>query len=271
MVKLNDKNIERFFFFMKLYIFISIFILLFLNIPKEIKVCLCTPVKKENNYIREFIQHYKGYGVDKIFFYDNNDLNGEKLEDITEDYIKNGDIEISNFRGKKKAELEMLNDCYLKNYMNYDWLIFFEADEFIYLKNYQNIKNYLKNNKFNKCQRIQLNWIFHTDNNLLYYDNRTLKIRFPEREKKARGVKTGDWNGIKSILKGKIHNIKIECVHTLNHKLKSCDGFGNHKKIEGIITKPADFEYYYIDHYYCKSTEEFINLFKITIINKPSY
>ena len=60
-------------------------------------------------------------------------------------------------------------------------------------------------------------------------------------------------------MKGKIHNIKIECVHTLNHKLKSCDGFGNHKEIEGIITKPADFENYYIDHYYCKSTEEFIN------------
>ena len=60
-------------------------------------------------------------------------------------------------------------------------------------------------------------------------------------------------------MKGKIPNIKIECVHTLNHKLKTCDGFGNPKKIEGIITKPADFKYYYIDHYYCKSTEEFIN------------
>ena len=159
-----------------------------------------------------------------------------------------------------------------------------EADEFIYLKNFRNIKKYLKNVKFNKCQRIQLNWIFHTDNNLLYYENRPLKIRFPEKEKKARGVEIGDWNGIKlppfilfliaffylinkivkSILKGKIPNITIECVHTLNHKLKTCDGFGNPKKIEGIITKPADFKYYYIDHYYCKSTEEFINIFLIT-------
>ena len=51
----------------------------------------------------------------------------------------------------------------------------------------------------NKCQRIQLNWIFHTDNNLLYYENRPLKIRFPEKEKKARGVEVGDWNGIKPL------------------------------------------------------------------------
>ena len=258
-LKTNRKNVNKILLFKLEIIFAFIIISLFKNKPKELKVCLCTPIKKENNYIREFIEHYLGYGVDKIFLYDNNELYEEKLEDIIKDYINNGNVEISNFRGKKIAELEMLNDCYLKNYMNYNWLIFFEADEFIHLKNYTNIKDYFKNLKFKKCQRIQLNWIFHTDNNLLYYDKRPLKIRFPEREKKARGVKIGDWNGIKSILKGKIPNIKIECVHTLNHKLKSCDGFGNPKEIEGIITRPADFEYYYIDHYYCKSTEEFIN------------
>ena len=153
----------------------------------------------------------------------------------------------------------MMNDCYKNNFKYYDWLIFYEIDEYIYLKNFKNIKDFLKQSKFYKCQRIQLNWIFHTDNNLLYYDNRSLVERFPEREKKAKNAKKGDWNGIKSILKGHINNIKINCVHTLSHILKSCDGFGKHKKIDGIITREADFEYYYIDHYYCKSTEEFIN------------
>ena len=28
-----------------------------------------------------------------------------------------------------------------------------------------------------------LNWNIHTDNNLIHYDNRTLKERFPEKEK----------------------------------------------------------------------------------------
>ena len=44
----------------------------------------------------------------------------------------------------------------------------------------------------------------------------------------------------------------------MSKKFKLCDGFGNRRKINGIITG-ADFEYYYINHYYCKSTEEFIN------------
>jgi len=43
-------------------------------------VCLCTLAKLENKYIREFVNHYKNYGVDKIYLYDNNDINGEKFD-----------------------------------------------------------------------------------------------------------------------------------------------------------------------------------------------
>ena len=45
----------------------------------------------------------------------------------------------------------------------------------------------------------------------------------------------------------------------LNKKLISCDGFGNIKEILNIITNESDHYYYYIDHYYSKSTEEFVN------------
>ena len=109
----------------------------------------------------------------------------------------------------------------------------------------------------NKCHRIQLNWIFHTDSNLLHYENISLVKRFPYREKKARGKKIGGIQGIKSIMRGNIE-VDIKDVHILSKKLISCDGFGNIKEIQNIVTNVSDFYYYYIDHYYCKSTEEFI-------------
>ena len=226
---------------------------------KKVKVCVCTPAKEENKYIREFVEHYKNYGVDKIFLYDNNELNGERFEEVINDYIEDGFVEIKDFRGQKRALIIMMNDCYRKNFLDYDWLIFFEVDEFIYLKDYKNIKDYLGNKRFDKCERIQLNWIFHTDNNLLYYDNRSLKERFPETELKARGKNIGRRSVIKSILKGHIPKIKINCVHTLNHNLKNCDGFGNPAKIVGLCGEKTDFEYYYIDHFNFKSTQEFID------------
>ena len=88
--------------------------------------------------------------------------------------------------------------------------------------------------------------------------NRTLTERFTENEKRWRGIKKGGEEGIKSILKGNI-NINIYDVHILNSKLISCDGFGNIKKVQGMKTNESDHYYNYIDHYYTKSTEEFIN------------
>ena len=240
-------------------LFIITFCLIFniFIIKNYIKVCLCTIGKNENKYIREYIEHYKNYGVDKIFIYDNNEIDGENFEEVISDYINKGFVEIINFRGERSPQIKIFNDCHKKNYKNFKWLIFFDMDEFIFLKNYKNIKDYLNNKKFNKCQVIHLNWVFHTDNNLLH-DNRSLSMRFPEREKSIRGQKVGGILGIKSILKGNI-DINITCLHKISSKLIGCDGFGNLQEIKGITTNKSDLYYYYIDHYYSKSTEEFIN------------
>ena len=103
----------------KYIVIIIIFYLIIKNILilNKIKVCLCTVGKKENKYIREFVAHYKNYGVDKIFLYDN--------------------------KGIERPQLSSYKDCYRKHYRKYNWLIFYDIDEFIFLKNYSNIKDFL--------------------------------------------------------------------------------------------------------------------------------
>ena len=80
--------------------------------------------EKMNNYIREFVEHYKKLGVDKIFLYDNNDLNGENFNIILNEYVNINFVEILNYRGKINPQLDIYNDCYIKNNILYDWLIF---------------------------------------------------------------------------------------------------------------------------------------------------
>ena len=92
-------------------------------------------------------------------------------------------------------------------------------DEFIYLKYYNNIKSFLRQKIFKKCKAIQLNMFFHTDNNQLYYENKSLFQRFSEKKVTKDGV-------LKTIVRGNI-DIKINCPHELNRTLISCDGFGN--------------------------------------------
>ena len=76
--------------------------------------------------------------------------------------------------------------------------------------------------KFRKCNLIYFNCVRHTDNDLLYYDNRTLKEKFPI-------VK---WNSkmytLKSIIRGNNRKyIKFTTTHWLNRELKKgCNVFG---------------------------------------------
>lgn len=63
---------------------------------------------------------------------------------------------------------------------------------------------------------------------------------------------------VKSILKGHIPNIKINSLHQLNSEIDACDGFGNKPKIDKYFMEP-DFTHFFIDHYYFKSLEEFVD------------
>ena len=243
----NMSNIKK----KLLYILIIILIFNFEN-EFKFKICLCTIGKQENKYIIEFIQHYKNFGVDKIYLYDNNEENNEKFEDIISEYIKIGFVQIINVRGKRKIQFDAMRDCYKKNYKKYNWLIFYDIDEFLFLKNYTNIKKFLKEPKFKKCQVIQLNWVMHTDNNLLYYSNQSLFRRFPEI-----GESLNSSVDIKSMIRGKL-NTDFYSIHYLSPGLVSCDGFGKQKDKYNYFSKNRDKKFYYINHFYTKSTEEFI-------------
>ena len=243
---------------------ILILFFVFVNVKKilfadSIRVCVCTLAKNENLYIREFIQHYKKYGVDKIFLYDNNDIDGEVFDEIIKDYIKSGFVEIFNWRGKIGAMLPIMNDCYYRNNQKYNWLIYYEIDEQIYLHNYTNIKNFLEEEKFKKCQLIYLNLVCHTDNNKLFYENKTLKERFPN----IVPLSKSNVFSIKFIIRGNIKNVIIKNLHKCNDELVNCNGFGHRNKIHNVhFSTEPDLKYYYINHYFSKSTEEFINKMK---------
>ena len=146
---------------------------------------------------------------------------------------------------------------YKKNNIYYDWLIFFDIDEFIYLKDFNNIKLFLSDKRFSKCEIIQLNYIYHTDNNLIFYDNRTVIERFPETSTNRGKKKVWDRSNIKSIIRGN-NNIEIVNPHYLSLKLQSCNGFGKKTNIHHLHTINMDYDHYYINHYFSKSLEEFI-------------
>ena len=226
----------------------------------ETKICICLFAKQENLYIREYLEHYKKYGINKIFLYDNNNINGEHFEDVISDYIKSGFVEIFDWRGRFRASFRMLNDCFRKHKNEYDWVMLSEVDEYIHLTNYTKVRTFLDEPKFNNCEVIHLNLVCHTDNEQLHYENKPLKERFPNivPSSKPGGKKLE----IKPIIRGKLNYLYINCMHRGCIRAKDCDGFGRPHKFASIYTLEPDTTYYYYDHYYGKSTEEFIKKVK---------
>ena len=91
----------------------------FTLISKKLLICLCAIGKKENLYAKEYIEHYKNLGYDKIFIYDNNDINDEKFEDVIKNEIDNGFVSLIDYRGYNginiNPQLNAYKDCYKKN------------------------------------------------------------------------------------------------------------------------------------------------------------
>ena len=63
-------------FLFSFFLFI-IYLIEFEKIKKiyRMKICICTIGKQENKYILEYIEYYKKLGIDKIYLYDNNNIN----------------------------------------------------------------------------------------------------------------------------------------------------------------------------------------------------
>ena len=219
----------------------------------KIKVCLCSIGKEENLYIKEFVSHYKKIGYDNIFIYDNNDINGEKFEDVLQNEINEGLVSIINYRGYHNSQLKSYFDCYEKNNHKCNWLSFFDIDEFLEI-NPPNltVQEFLSNDRFNKCNNVKLNWVsYYNDSDILYYENRPVQERFKNFTESKH---------IKSTIRGNLtfnYWNMAKNPHTSMNNVSSCSGSGYLIDPNSPFNIPPDITYAKIKHYHKKSFEEY--------------
>ena len=117
------------------------------------KTLLCAIVKNENRYINEWIVYHKNIGFDGIILYDNNDIDGEILNVKQDDFIRivdyrgkhivvPSDISVFKMKYTHGIQEQAYNDCYLNQADDYDWVAFFDIDEFLFIENNIKIKEH---------------------------------------------------------------------------------------------------------------------------------
>lgn len=227
------------------------------------KVYLTTIVKNEYKYIKEFVNHYINLGFDKIFIYDNNDVNGETYDNLLQEEINNGFIEIVNVRGLRRYQIQAYYDSYTKLKNENGWLFFLDVDEFLILNNSDNIKEFLSNNNFDNFNQILFNWLTMSDNNIIEYEDKPLMERFTKPVYAQKNVPeylhdcTMNRHVKCCVRLNNEVNINMICPHCVNNIKNACDPNANPINVSPFNYHP-DYSIAYIKHFQFKTIEEYV-------------
>ena len=223
------------------------------------KTLLCCIGRRENDYIREFVEYNKVLGFTNICLYDNNYDGEEDFHDIIGDYISDGYVILKDYRNRKVCQLDAYNECY-KTYGNeYDWIAFFDIDEFMFINCNKTLGEYLARPEFNEYDMIHVNWLLFGDGGQTKSDGRGLLQRI---------VQPLDLNHItfysfpdnfhcKSIIRGGLAEVKWNCTpHTPTNDIKCCNSYGLPCDGNSPFT-PYDYRNAGLRHFTTKTAEEY--------------
>lgn len=116
--------------------------------------------KNEKHYVKDWVAYHLHIGFDRIYLFDNNTDPDETYDEILSEYIKDGRVQLVNFRDKKSIQNSLYNSFYYN--VPFKWLAVIDIDEFIWFdETYKcnNIKDFLQD----KCEDpdrfgIMLQW-----------------------------------------------------------------------------------------------------------------
>jgi hypothetical protein len=204
------------------------------------KVALVCIAKNEDPYIDEWVSYHLKLGFDKIFVYENNwRFSGDNHNDSV--------IKIP-FDGECK-QMESYHNFIRTFGQEYDWAAFFDVDEFLVLKKHKNIQEFI--GEYNEYDCVSINWVLFGDNGLdsVQNDDYSVLNRFTKRQ-------IGVDQHVKTILNLRSHNPIFHTPHSPSN-LTWVDT--NHQKGGGPLNSNGDDSIAQINHYFCKTKEEFIS------------
>ena len=203
--------------------------------------------------------------MNKFIFLDNNLNNTEKLSDVLGDYKKSGLVDIYDLFGSKIGQSEFFEIVYEKYKDKCGWFLFFDFDEYLEM-HFENNKSltlneFLPNPIFDSCEAILFNWLIYSDNDLIYYDNRSLLERFTEPYFGCQANMI-----VKPIVRGGLNKTIFypkSSNHVPDRNVTICDSIGRRMiNYSNLAIKPPVFKYGFLKHFNTKTADEYSDKIK---------
>lgn len=238
------------------------------------KIAICAICKNENIYLREWVEHHKRLGFDKIFLYDNNPVDGEYPHQVIGNYITEGFVDVKNIRGyhfnsndqQFSLQLNVYKQCRIEQQFDYKWMAFIDVDEFITITpdEPQNIHELFDKYRYdyNGFEQIILSWKSMSNSGELFYNSKPVLERFMEPAEISENKKIGINNfWVKSIIRTDIPEELPSNQHAIPG-LYSCSSYGlwipcGEEGALFALTNPIH-GVMYVSHYWSKSFMEYL-------------
>lgn len=229
---------------------------------EDIRTMVCCIGKNENRYIREYIDWYRNLGVTNICLYDNNDIDGERFEDVIKKDIDEGYVIYNDWRGRTKCQVQSYQDCYDRFGKDYDWILFIDCgDEYLDFAKPMTIQEFLSMPQFENFDMIHVNLQLICDNNQVYYEDKPLAERFPEPmmplDKCVAYLDVPENDHVSSIVRGGLPEVRWDgWSHTPTNDLRCCNPLGLTVKSDSCFA-PYNFDLAFFKHYSTKTAQEY--------------
>ena len=221
------------------------------------KTALVAIGRGENRYAREWVSWHLDVGFDHIYIFDNNRLGEERFVDVLKDYIDLELVTVWDYHDKVARQKQAYNKAYRHLRDEYDWIAFFDFDEFLVMQNGNEMESMLAKAT---ADVVVVNWKCYGDNGLVKYDDRPVMQRFKEPLWGDLCVQYDrpENDHVKSIVRGGLRHVAfIENMHVpqiMSGAFQTASG----KKCNGYALQPYEGDVAVLNHYITKTAEEWV-------------
>jgi hypothetical protein len=217
----------------------------------NMKVAICAIIKNEHRYLKEWVEHYLNLGFDEVFLGEDASSRSHQtiIDEISSNKVKM--VKLSNSAARTNIQLNLYQKYFEKNKNKFDWIAFFDIDEFLILEN-ETLHQFLSD--YESYDGVCLAWKYYNANGYIktpegnVVDNYTNCFCSPINDCQ-----------VKSIVN--CHNIQnIEFIHAASHNC--VDVFKNYSFKSSLFGMgyaiPKYWHRAWINHYFTKSWEEWV-------------
>ena len=226
------------------------------------KTALVAIGRRENQYAREWVSHHLALGFDHIYIYDNNHKGEEHFETVLNDFVAENHVTIIDYRNREKAQRSAYNDAYQRLSAEYDWIAFFDFDEFLFLHTKTagdapaTVKTFLASlPRMADC--VLINWQCYGDSEKVRNSPRPVLERFTKplpRNLKVQYQNHAENEHVKCIVRGGLEEVTFRNPHLPETPMLCCRPDG--RPCEQSPFQTIDYSVAVLQHYVTKSIEE---------------